>query len=95
MVPSFHTPGPLVPAHELLGELWLALQQPALALQAYETCQRITPNRFQSVYGAARAAELSGDLTKARALYTQLVTLGQYADEERPELLAAKTFLAQ
>ena len=89
------TPGPIVPAHELLGEMLLELGQPQAALEEFEISQRIEPNRFRGLYGAARAAELSGDAEKARSYYEQLVALSAQADSERPELAAAQTFLAQ
>ena len=89
------TPGPLVPARELLGELLLEVKQPAPALQAFEEAQRSQPNRFKGLYGAARAAELAGEQEKARAFYSKLVALAEQADSERPELDEARTFLAQ
>jgi tetratricopeptide (TPR) repeat protein len=89
------TPGPLVPARELLGELLLELKQAAPALQAFEASQRNEPNRFKGLYGAARAAELAGEKEKARAFYNKLIALAEQADSERPELDEAKTFLAQ
>jgi len=89
------TPGPLVPARELLGELLLEVKQPAPALQAFEASQRSAPNRFKGLYGAARAAELAGEKEKARAFYTALVALAELADSERPEVDEARTFLAQ
>ena len=89
------TPGPLIPARELLGELLLELKQPAAALQAFEASQRVEPNRFYGLYGAARAATLAGEKEKARAFYTQLLALGGKADGERPELTEARKFMAQ
>ena len=89
------TPGPLVPARELLGELLLEVKQPAPALQAFEASQRSEPNRFKGLYGAARAAELAGEKEKARAFYSKLVALSENADSARPELDEARTFLAQ
>jgi tetratricopeptide (TPR) repeat protein len=89
------TPGPFVPAHELLGELLLALDQPAEALAEFEASHLIEPNRFRGLYGAARAAELAGETEKARTFYQALVGLGAAADSERVELAAAKAFLAQ
>jgi tetratricopeptide (TPR) repeat protein len=89
------TPGPLVPARELLGELLLEVKQPAPALQAFEASQRSEPNRFKGLYGAARAAELAGEKEKARTFYTKLMALAELADSERPELDEARTFLAQ
>jgi len=89
------SPGPLVPARELLGELLLEVKQAAPALQAFEASQRSEPNRFKGLYGAARAAELAGEKETARAFYTKLMALAELADSERPELDEAKTFLAQ
>lgn len=89
------TPGPIVPARELLGEMLLELNQPAQALREFEASHAKEPNRFRGLYGAARAAELSGDTAKARKYYAELVTLGQKADTERPELQQAKAFLGR
>jgi tetratricopeptide (TPR) repeat protein len=89
------TPGPFVPAHELLGEMLLILEQPAEALVEFEASHQLEPNRFRGLYGAARAAELAGETEKARAYYEALVALGAQAESERAELAAAKTFLAQ
>jgi len=47
----------------------LDLHQPALALEAYESALKEAPNRFNSLYGAARAAQLGGD----EDLYSQVV----------------------
>ena len=55
------TPGAILPAREQLGELLLELKQPLEALQAFETSLRSAPNRFQSLYGAARAARLAAE----------------------------------
>ena len=60
------TPGPIVPARELLAELLIELGQPAEALREIEASQQREPNRFRGYYGAARAAELAGDTAKAR-----------------------------
>src|SRR5215467_11496617 len=89
------TPGPIMPARELLGELLLDLHQPARAFKEFETSQRSDPNRFNGLYGAARAAEQAGDRETARTYYAKLVTLCAHADAERAELQQAKAFLAQ
>jgi tetratricopeptide (TPR) repeat protein len=78
------TPGPIIPARELLGEMLLAVNEPQPALQAFEASMQIEPNRFWGLYGAARAAELAGDRDKARTYYTQLLALAKHADSERP-----------
>jgi hypothetical protein len=89
------TPGPIIPARELLGELLLELNQPAQALPEFEASLRTDLNRLNGLYGAARAAELSGDRAKARTYYANLVALCEQADTERPELMTAKAFLAK
>jgi tetratricopeptide (TPR) repeat protein len=89
------TPGPFVPAHELLGEMLLQLDLPAEALAEFEASHLLEPNRFRGLYGAARAAELAGKVEKARGFYEELLALGANADSERAELAVAKAFLAQ
>ena len=89
------TPGSIFPARELLGELLLELQQPAQALQEFEASRPKEPNRFNGLYGAARAAELAGEEEKARTYYGQLVALSERSDTDRPALQQAKVFLAK
>jgi tetratricopeptide (TPR) repeat protein len=89
------TPAPIVPARELLGELLLDLNQPAQALAEFEASAARDPNRLNGLSGAARAAEMSGDTTRAKALYARLVALCDRADTERPELRHAKAVLAK
>jgi len=88
------TPGALLPAREQLGELLLELKQPGAALAEFEMCLRTTPERFNSIYGAARAASLAADQKKARTYYQKLLALTQQADTPRPEISEAKKFLA-
>jgi tetratricopeptide (TPR) repeat protein len=87
------SPGPILPARELLGDLLLELGQPALALKEYEASQQREPNRFRGWYGAARAAEKAGDAAKAKSYYAKLATLAQQGDS-RPELQQARRYLA-
>jgi hypothetical protein len=60
------TPGAIIPARELLGELLLTLNQPAAALQELETSLQRTPNRRNALYRAAQAAREAGDQAKAQ-----------------------------
>jgi tetratricopeptide (TPR) repeat protein len=89
------TPGRLVPARELLGEMLLEMNRPAEALQAFETSEKHDPNRFRGLYGAAKAAALAGDQAKARSYYEKLFVLVQKADTERPEIKEARDSLAK
>ncbi len=87
------TPGPVLPARELLGELLMELDQPARALPEFEQVLRSSPNRFNAIYGAGRAAELCRDRKKAKARYSQLLELCGHADAQRLELQNAQAFL--
>jgi len=64
-------------------------------LKEFEASLLVSPNRFNGLYGAARAAELSGDREKAGNFYAKLAALGERSDGMRPELEAAKVFLAR
>jgi hypothetical protein len=89
------TPGAIVPARELLGEMLLEAKQPVLALAAFETSLQLTPGRYNSLYGAAHAAQLAGDRRKAAAFYTNLLANCQHAEPSLPELREARSFLGQ
>lgn len=87
-------PGRIISARQLLGELLLNTNHPLQALQAFERALKVEPGRFWSLYGAARAAELSGDKDKAAAFYAKLVGQTASADvEQRPALKIAESFL--
>jgi tetratricopeptide (TPR) repeat protein len=88
------TPGRLLPARELLGEMLLEMKRPADALKEFEASEKNDPNRFRGTYGAAKAAAESGDRAKAKRYFTRLVELAGKGDA-RPELENAKTFLAK
>jgi tetratricopeptide (TPR) repeat protein len=83
------TPGPFVPAREMLGELLLEMSQPGQALAQFKATLAKQPNRFWSVYGAARAAQRAGDAATARAYFQQLLSIAPHADEPRRAALVA------
>ena len=88
---SVITPGPIAPASELLGEMLLELHRPADAQQAFEAVLRKEPNRFRSLYGAAKAALLAGSSELARRHAAQLLDACAHADRPgRPELIEAR-----
>ena len=89
------TPGVILPARELLGEMLLELKQPAQAAVEFEATLRTAPNRFNALSGAARAAQLSGDSEKAKSYYAKLLAICDHADGDRPELRHARSLLAQ
>jgi tetratricopeptide (TPR) repeat protein len=88
------TPGVILPARELLGEMLMELSQPAQAMVEFEATLRTAPNRFNALSGAAHAAKLSGDSEKAKSYYTKLLALCSHADGDRSELQDARSLLA-
>ena len=88
------TPGPLAPARELYGYMLLDRGMAREALAAFESTQIKEPNRFHGYAGAAQAAERLGDKAKARANYEKLVALAGEGGGDRPELAAARKYLA-
>lgn len=87
------TPGAVLPARELLGDMLVLADKYEEAIDAYETSLLISPNRFNSLYGAGYAAESAGDTPKAKFYYTKLIELASDADNDRSSLLRAKKFL--
>ena len=85
------TPGRILPARELLGDMLLELGQPAAALAEYEASFLRDPNRFRGIYGAARAADAAGDRAKATSYSRKLLQQTKDADTERPELAWARS----
>jgi tetratricopeptide (TPR) repeat protein len=74
------TPGEVLPAGDLLGDMLLEAGKPAEALAAYEAVLARSPNRLNSLYGAGLAAERAGDPAKAKSLFAQLAEVATAAD---------------
>jgi tetratricopeptide (TPR) repeat protein len=88
------TPGQLLPARELLGDMLLDLDQPAAALQEYEAVLRANPNRFNALRGAALAADAAGIPEQAGNFYMQLSAMCASSDADRRELDTVQVWLA-
>ena len=88
------TPGPLIPARELLGDLLMVHNQPAQALVAYEATLKREPNRARTLVGAARAAKAAGKNDVAKKYYRSVIDIMD-PRAIRPALGEAKAFLAQ
>ena len=84
------TPGSIVPARELLGDLLLDLRQPGPALEEYEASLAVAPNRLHGVAGAARAARASGNREKAKTYSAQLLALTSRSDPDRTDVIEAR-----
>jgi hypothetical protein len=79
-----------IPPHEVLGDMLLEANHPEKALAEYEASLRNDPGRFDSLYGAARAAEAVHQNDKARDYYAQLVANCKGSQSERAELKYAR-----
>jgi tetratricopeptide (TPR) repeat protein len=88
------TPGEVLPARELLADMLLELGRSAEALVEYEAALERSPNRFNSLHGAGRAAELAGDSEMASRYYRSLVEVTANADTERERLRHAREYLS-
>ena len=88
------TPGEVIPARELSGDMLLQMNQPEKALAAYETDLKTHPNRFNGLFGAGYAAEKSGNVEKAKTYYKQLIAIAA-TGSSRPEIATAKLYLLQ
>lgn len=89
------TPGAVLPARELLGDMLLAAGHPAEALRAFERSLSSSPNRLNSLYGAARAAEPAQQPEKARHYYRKLLKLDSEQNSQRDEFQLARKRLGQ
>jgi uncharacterized protein HemY len=87
------TPGRIVPARELLGEMLLELKRPADALKEFEASHVREPERFRGYYGAAQAAAQSGDKARAKRYFARLMEVAGQGTA-RTELAQARAFLA-
>src|SRR6266850_1262698 len=83
-----------IPAREMLADMLSELKRPAEALVEYQTDIKNSPNRFDALLGAARAAQAAGDTTVAQSFYARLASICS-PGADRPELAEVKTFLAR
>ncbi len=83
------------PAREMIAEMLLEAMRPQQALAEYQSDLKLYPNRFDGLYGAARAAEAAGKQDQASEYYAQLVKNCEGSNSERPELSRAKELLAK
>jgi tetratricopeptide (TPR) repeat protein len=83
-----------MPAREMLADLLVELKQPSEALIEYQAALEISPNRFDSLYGAARAAESAGKLQEARDYFVRLAKIAA-PGADRPELQEMKVNMAK
>ena len=82
-----------IPAREMLADMLLEAKRPKQALVEYSQALRLSPNRFNGLYGAGQSAEAADDPIAARRYYTALLkSTDNGAGSTRPEIAHVKAF---
>jgi hypothetical protein len=88
------TPGAVLPARELLGDMLLEMHRGKEALSAYEATLHVSPRRFRALVGAQQAAQASGQDAVACRYAKELLDVAKDADGRRPELEEARRLIS-
>jgi tetratricopeptide (TPR) repeat protein len=84
-----------IPAREMLADILLESGQPQQALIEYQQALKLSPNRFNGLYNAGRAAEAAGDKAQAKRYYSTLLeATGNGSESARPEFEHMRTFVS-
>ena len=84
-----------IPAREMLADLLLATGNPKDALAEYQQDLKLSPNRFNALFCAGRAAEATHNAAQARSYYAALLkSTDNGSHSSRPEIGHAKAFVA-
>jgi hypothetical protein len=84
-----------IPTREMIADILLEAKRPPQALAEYQTDLKLNPNRFNGLYGAARAAEAAGNQNDANEYYALLLKVCDRSNSSRPELARARQLVAQ
>jgi tetratricopeptide (TPR) repeat protein len=83
-----------IPSREMLADMLLESGQPQQALVEYRQAMKLSPNRFNGLFGAGSAAEAAGETGEARRYYAAfLKSTGDGAGSDRPEIAHAKALV--
>jgi hypothetical protein len=89
------TPGPIVPAREMLAAMLVKEGKAADALREFEAVLAKEPNRYRAFAGAMQAAERTGDAKKAAFYAERVIEQTAAADSARPETAQARRLLGR
>jgi tetratricopeptide (TPR) repeat protein len=83
-----------IPAREMLADILLESGRPAEALAEYKVSMKSSPNRFNGLFSAGKAAEAAGDKADARRYFEAVVEAADHGSRStRPEVGYARSFL--
>ncbi len=80
------TPGPILPAREILADILLEQGRSEEALAEYEAVLLKEPNRYRALAGAAQSAQEAGETDKARVHAEHLIEQVGAAGSERASM---------
>jgi tetratricopeptide (TPR) repeat protein len=84
-----------IPAREMLADILLESGRPQQALVEYQQALKLSPNRFNGLYNAGKAAEAVGDEAQAKRYYSALLeSTGNGSESARPEFEHMRTFVS-
>jgi len=88
------SPGRLLPARELLGDMLFVCGNPVEALAEYEQSHSHDPNRYRTLYGAGQAAVQAGNHDKAQYYFNRLIEMAG-SGNNRSEIEQVRLYLAR
>jgi tetratricopeptide (TPR) repeat protein len=84
-----------IPAREMLADILLELGRPQDALVEYKKALVLSPNRFNGLFSAGKAAEAAGDAPQARLYYATLLKITDNGSQSaRPEFEHVKSVVS-
>ena len=84
-----------IPAREMLADILLELGRPQDALAEYKKALVLSPNRFNGLFSAGKAAEAAGDAPQAQLYYATLLKITDNGSQSaRPELDHVKSVVS-
>ena len=87
------TPGEVLPAAELLGDLLFETGNFEEALEAYRSALRRAPGRYNSLHGAGQSARASGDNAIAVEYFNELLLIADNSENHRRDIDDVRSFV--
>ena len=89
------TPGEVIPARELLADMYLETGNYEKALEAYAADLKTHPGRLNALYGATISAKNRGNKQLADEYYAKLLEVAKDADKNKEQITKVKSLLSK